>query len=199
MRKCSKTNVVSPDIIDIPEFGLKLHHTDKDVVTITFGKECFVAADMTKHPSVRCRTRDYSGLDLRLWTKSKVCAFWYIDENPFPYICKLKDILINKTYRAYGSMPIPKINLEEWRFIFQTIDDCIEATFDDIKQFCTNPPALYNNRSFGRLHTMRPREKVMNPIWRNFISFEYQQDLEYWRNKIGNMDVAEYHLLMYEE
>jgi hypothetical protein len=91
------------------------------------------------------------------------------------------------------AFPLKNLDLRDYAFMFTGIIDdevsVIKCDYDTFLEgnfdlFDASPLRFY----MGFRKNLRKEDKT-----------PYELSCEYWENKIGNMDVAEWHLLIYEE
>lgn len=164
---------MSPDLIKVND--IKLSSKNKDAISISLiSNEIHIFEGV--HPQLyRWYKIEREGFDFRIWTNSKSCSFWPCG-NCFKLLIEANECLKEMNYSE---------NLEEYTFYYTLngIDQIVKWNMI-IKMADTDiiPDQSFRPWRFSERKQMR----------KNSID-------KYWFNRIGNMDVAEWHLLMYEE
>ncbi len=161
--------IVSPDGIYVDE--IKLSCRDKDAIAITYvNGEIYIYKGL--HPTLyESRGITKEGFDFRIWTDSKICTFWPCKD------CFYLLVSANELLK-------PKYNLEEYTFYYTLNKNIHIVKWNSILKL-----------SNTNIIPDRPI-RLWNLNSRRIIKTEWER---YWLNRIGDMDVAEWHLLMYEE
>lgn len=179
--------LITPDRMYIPELGVSKRFDAMDAMVFVFHSGTFYTSGMRgTHPMIYGRENLWGpGIDGRLWKDAKVFSFWYRegDDNP---LFEIEEI--NKQF-----------NVEDYQFVFLGIvngeDKVVSCSYDDIPKirWDIRPVDTENLRWIwsGGVERRKPRKKT--------DSSAYGETCRYWENRIGGMDVAEWHLLMYEE
>jgi len=196
-----ENDICNPDSVYIFKWNLDLEYHDYDSKCITFLKNNTVILFRDNHIMLRkyykIKKSDVA-LDLRIWIENKLITFWTSDSKN--YLKTIKQCL--EQIKKENLID----NIDSYNIIFQKKDenntifiiDCpvseIDDAIDDEYYFQLNEN--YYNR--GRLHLMSPFLKK-NFIKQGEIHYQYIKSCQYWSDKIGNLDIAHYHLLIYEE
>ena len=209
MRTTARPHLVSPDRIMVPEWRLLLNCWDKDNIPLSLCNDVlYYGSFKSKHSEIHIKIHSQNTFDLRLWKERKTIAFWsqLPKDETFKTLLRVRDLFSHKKYVnvALPLKPIvDDINLDEYVVIFNC-DRCVfECTFSEIEKFCESGlyPVVdynYNRRPF---HLLTPMEKKLfeTKTIKSENMCYYLESCKYWEKRIGNMDVAEWHLLMYEE
>ena len=199
---------VTPDKLFIREWGL-----DEDInnaPNITFaliGEVLHLSKDV--HPRMYSRNRlgeGYSGFDGRIYTNKKVMMFWqYGTENTLQYVLKVIDKVCFSDFKSDVEVLSALVDFRPQDYVFIYLVEhnnepyICKCSYDDLKNLARDPNyKLSDTSSLRPFHLLPPQIKL------NFVTHEekktlYNMSCGYWAKRIGNMDVAEWHLLMYEE
>lgn len=212
-----KKNSATPDRIVVPDWGLFLLFYDAECVTFTyFNSLLYVGGRPLLHPPLYSEYKfDKCGFDGRLWSDKKMFTFWWCtDRMDFgkkevllwtQTICeKLKtgDWVVPSLNGKKVECP-EKVDITEYTFMFigivNDVNSIIRCSYDEfikgdfelydcskLRFFVPSNDSPYLRRV--KIKREEPKEKS-----------QYQLSCEYWDQRIGGMDVAEWHLLMYEE
>lgn len=212
-----KKNAATPDRIVVPDWGLFLIFYEGDNVTWTYinntlyaGKKPFL------HPPLYFEYNiTKNGFDGRLWLEEKIFTFWWCaDRMDFGQ----KEIISwTKTVREKlktGDWIVPslkgveaihpeKVDIADYTFMFiATVNGVPSIVRCDYEEFIKGDFEIYDcsklryfTPSNQSPYLSRLRKRKEEPTEKS----QYQLSCEYWDRKIGAMDVAEWHLLMYEE
>jgi hypothetical protein len=220
-RKC----VATPDRLIIPDWGMNFLFYENCNVTFTYYKnKLYVGNDVAVHHIMYSHFRFMEeGFDGRIWYKYKIFTFWYNADNcdmsrerVVEMVKDMKERLLNGDYIYYEHIipgmkkkreePPTRIDLSEYTFIFiATIDGNPEVVKCDYETFINPGFELFDTFKIRFFVTIgRGRGVVRNWMVDSIKEKKqektaYELSCEYWENKIGNMDVAEWHLLIYEE
>ena len=184
---------VSPDFVRIPDWGYSLKYNDKNAITIAYNKKELV---ITRKKHYQIRMRD--GFFGRLWTNSKVLSWWYTPEyNPYVTIHEIIDC-INYGIKCIideDIVTLPDINT--YTVIFnESSSTIISLSIPELKQYPFK--SQYDNNRIKRLHVMPPTYKFaiknIDDSIKRWNHLYYIEDCKVWTNRIGLMDVAEWHL-----
>ena len=179
--------LVAPDRLYIPQLGIacRFDEPDADVFVFHSGK-FYDGGRGGTHPFIYNRNDLWgAGVDGRLWTSRKIITFWHRDgdDDPLEAIGKLNG----------------QRNIEDYTIIFlgivggeEKIVVCPFQDLDEVRRKVT-PMDTDNLRWMWSANNRRrgPAKKKDNTA--------YSESCRYWERRIGNMDVAEWHLLMYDE
>lgn len=217
-RKC----VATPDRLIVPEWGTSLLFYENWNMSFTYYRDkLYVGGNAAVHPLMYTHFGFMEeGFDGRIWYKRKIFTFWY---NPDVFsgkrvvemVKEIRELLLTGDYEFYDYVvpgmkakpeePPTTIDISEYTFFFMAvIDGNPEVVKCDYETFINTGFELYNSfniRFFitaGRGRT-RVRNWMVDSIKTRREKTAYELSCEYWANKIGNMDVAEWHLLIYEE
>lgn len=184
---------VSPDFLEIKEWGYDLKFAAKDAVTIAYNEKELI---LTKLPHYK--TKMGTGFFARLWTGPKVLTWWYNpDYNPYITLWKIID-LIGCNVRCNIDVDMDIVgNIADYTVVFAVSKEVIVRM--PLKELRYNSiPCGFNNTRERIFHLVSPSEKrrIENidasiKEWRHLY---YLEDCKVWTNKIGLMDVAEWHL-----
>lgn len=209
------TQYANPDEIKINELHLFLNFRDYDAVVFSFVNDALYIGERTIiHPMLYQdnKINDYC-FDGRLWYDRKYFTFWFNkwddSKEIFTDICKMQNLLKNKSYVVNTHRTRNKINsilysinidISKYNFLFLIEDKgdtkIMLCDYDFIQKQAQNTTIILSSTNFHRFFIkLKKTKKEIKKIKYSV----YKEDCEYWKNKIGNMDVAEYHLLKYEE
>ena len=132
--------------------------------------------------------------------------FWqYGTENTLQCMLKVVDKISSCDFKSDMVLPWGGVAFQPQDYIFIYLVEIsneqyiCKCTYDDLKEMAKDPDyKLTDTSSLRPFHLLPPQIKL------NFVTHEekktlYDMSCEYWTKRIGNMDVAEWHLLMYEE
>lgn len=183
MQKLLTDRIISPDNIIIPEWHI-FCHTPTTVGIYTEGKLYF---SNNCHPWMWGKVK--SGFDFRVLPTGEL-VYWGSDY-PWSTLKKIKALFDKGQYTLLARTV--KFNLNS--VLVNEKDGIARYTFDELDQY---HPEVRDNLYERERHLMSPRlKRFMLP--KEQVSAEYKESCNYWKNKIGNLDVAEWHLLKYQE
>jgi len=206
-----KEQYASPDEIRIKD--LHIWVTFREINTITFtliNNTLYLGDSASVHPILYAKNNlRGNGFDGRLWCDKKYFTFWFNDwdntKEAFINICKINTYIKKKSFIPFTRHNLKKnivdeinslnIDITEYMFFFLVKDKndikVMMCDYDYIKKQAYNT-TISVSPTIRRFFVRPPKSKK--------ISYKaYIEDCNYWKNKIGNMDVALYHLLAYEE
>ena len=208
-----KLNSATPDRIFIPEWNIGCKFYMEEGVTWTYYHNLLYAGKRPLiHPSIYTayNFKDM-GFDGRLWTDFKLFTFWWCCDCGFgkkEIITWTKEIaekfrngdfVLPKVARLKTDLP-DTVDITEYTFMFNGIVDGAEKVIKcDYDTFIKGEFEIYDHKKlrFFRQKDIELGEKIL--YGESKEKSQYQLSCEYWDRKIGSMDVAEWHLLMYEE
>lgn len=191
-----KTNTVTPDRIIIPDLNINIYFRDNDQIAGTLCDNVLYFS--TVHTDIYKTFSLNSGIDFRIWIERKIIAFWFDQDNIFKQLKTIKDKLINGDFVCINKH-IDKTDISEFTIIYKYNKEIMYKT---VKEIIKNPDTEYsNNRKERFLHITSPilKKYLESPKDKQDKYQYYLEGCEKWVNIIGNLDVAEWHLLMYEE
>lgn len=199
---------VTPDLINIPMWGYLLYYTQDDAVSISYdGISVSIVGHGAAHPLARRLFKHFNKtFDIRLWKDSKVVSIWTTPEyEMFKSLIDIEKAISSNSYKhLYGEI-IHIGNLNEYKFLFceQKLLDVyvVRCNLLDLKDL--NEKSIVSNELERKWHIWTPEEKIQrlneNRILRLERYSHYRTMCSKWEHKIGNMDVVEWHLLIYED
>lgn len=232
----NKSMSVTPDYLNIEEWGYKLRHNDEDNIPFSYiSGDVIVGNSKLKHGSLYRFSEKYKPrqdvFDFRLWTKSKVVCAWIRNSNEIfdvleyvqnaieansyisaenaiikskiPRFVKHSDFKINNVPKEISKFP----SLLDYYIIFKeqtensiNVIRCKFSDFDDLRKQNIEILNTIDNRGW---HIMNPIQKTSlaknNRFIKEKLSNYYIESCNMWYNNIGNLDIAYWHLLRYEE
>ena len=184
---------ISPDNIEVSEWGYKLLYNQKDAITVSYNRERLIISKQY-HGQLPIT----EGFFARIWLDSKVISWWYNPEyNPYIMVWEIIDIL-QENKRCTLCPEAYKIgNLREYTAVF--LKDALTIVRMPVHELS---PLLFNfqhdNRRCRNFHIIPPYKKkklektdASMQMWKHLY---YLEDCKVWTKRIGSMDVAEYHL-----
>lgn len=190
-----RTNVVDPDTIDIPEWNIHLFFRNEQNLTVSVIDGKVYVYKNGEHRRIRWKVKSKNGIDARIWLKQKLISTWTEGGNVWKAIWKIKEALKSGDFIKWDDEQ--SIDISDFQFI---IKGPKKFTFDEIKQFIENEhyPDLLDNCYYRPFHIILPSDKKLY-LNKEYIINIYKENEKFWTDKIGSLDVAEWHLLMYEE
>ena len=203
-------HIVSPDCCVIPEWGLHLSCMDNRNMTIALCNDKLFCSHYEKHIFMeyyKQRKPDDIILEVRAWDEKKIISLWTPSIRGYIKDClmEIKDRLAVGDYVELYGFPNPPTDLSDYHIIF-TIQRALQlfivnCVFDELNKI--DEYAILDNSIERQWHILLPIEKYMhkkNNWAAQRAQYEYYyESIEMWKNKAGDMDIAKYHLLMYEE
>lgn len=193
---------INPNKVYIPAWGIKLYHYNADQCTISSTEnETFASWDLTiKHPTLNVLKRIKNPFEIRIWTDSKIITWWSNPKvSPFERLQKVYADLKSSNYVScrYDARPI---DLNYYTLIFREIIGGVPYIVQCKLQELTGHNE-YNNSFERSFHCMPPINKRFlmktSKIYRKWRHLYYREDCKVWSQRT-KLDVAEWHLLMYE-
>ena len=196
-----RTNEATPDEVFVPEWDYvdKFYNSDY-IAFIYLDGTLYMSNGPTAHPMMygKYKFRNH-GLDGRIWVPQRWFTFWFdsswTKDRLLDDIRKTRRLLLESNYTPFKAVDvsIPPIDISGYTFIFMGIIDgeqyIIECDYD-----------TFFSEDFELMDTAKLR------MFRPFRKYDlratdtpYRKSCKWWSKKIGGMDVAEWHLLMYEE
>lgn len=216
-----KNNCATPDRLVAKEWGMfKIFYETNGISWTYYDGELYAGRKPLLHPMIyNAYNFPKQGLDGRLWTEDKIFTFWWCKgdmEFGKKEILEWTEIVARKFKDADFIVPETKnlhvespgrIDITEYTYMFLGIVSGTPSVIKcDYETFIKGEFELYD---CSKLRFFR-KETRNHPVFRRppFITekqreakenSQYQRSCEYWTRRIGSMDVAEWHLLMYEE
>jgi hypothetical protein len=179
--------LIAPDRLYIPQLDIECRFDSPDAnVFVLHSGKLYEGGRIGSHPFIYNKNDLWgAGVDGRMWTRRKIVAFWHRDGDDDPLEAMEK---VNAQH-----------NIEDYTIIFLGIVDgqekIVVCPFQDLEEAKrkATPMDTDNLRWMWSANNKRrgPAKKKDNTA--------YAESCRYWKKRIGNMDVAEWHLLMYEE
>lgn len=190
---------IDPDHIYIEEENIKINISFEKQITITYLNDTVYIGNIILHPGIHNELKNSDGLDIRIFPDYKFVTIWPQQSKIyFKSLLDIKNKLKIGDYILLDDSEIDNLDISDFYLVFD--DDIIykykisELGNIDLEYF----ELKYDHRE-RTFHILTPVEKIKSEDFKMDKHFQYIQSNNYWRNKIGNLDVAEYHLLMYEE
>lgn len=207
----NSTERICPDQVYVPDLDLNLRFYDSDSFVITYLNDIVYVANNITHPQIYMKLgkrKDRDGIDVRLWRNRKILTVWLKKslEEIILSLFQIRDkllegnyVYIDKIYRRKEDST--KIDISDYSFVFEYGRHVYCYTFDELSIKYSEIINETKDKDLTQLpifHVLSPLDKIkyQNEEEKHLY---YLEDKKYWYDKIGNMDVAEYHLLMYEE
>lgn len=201
----TQDNIVTPECCHIPEWDISLSCQDKNTVSIAFYNDVayciFNGIHDVKHRE-NSTLEDY--LELRLWTDKKILAIWITGkENMKDILKRIQKKLLDADYIVNEGYEPISIDLSEYDVVFlENADDNLNIIKCSLEEFYDSDFNVMDNIYERQYHILHPEQKErMKRSGRFKRHFEryYQEGDKAWKDKIGDMDIAKYHLLIYGE
>ena len=201
----TQDNIVTPECCHIPEWNISLSCQDKNTVSVAFYNDTayciFNGIHDVKHRKNNT-LEDY--LELRLWTDKKILAIWITGKDNMKDILKRiqqklfdADYIVNEGYEPIG------IDLSEYEIVFlKKSEDELNIVKCSLDEFYNSDFNIMNNIYERQYHILTPMQKEQmkkSGRFRNEFRKYIKEGNKVWNDKIGDMDVAQYHLLIYGE
>ena len=211
-KKKDKQDIINPHMIVVKEWNLYGVFYDDDAITISFdGETVFLSKEnfIQKHPGVHSVIQNYNTVDLRCWEHRKIITFWIYEIDNVQMLKAFKESVVNGNVKEVTKEGVKEtcslnLDIENLEIIFCTkIGDVTyvnKAKIDELDDTCNN---MVSNHEKRISHTSSPTLKyeltLRDAELKNDRDAYFKEMDRIWTKKHGNMDVAEYHLLMYEE
>ena len=200
VKYCKNVCVATPDKIIVPEWNIKLR-MGMGTYTIALTYLDFkLYVSSRNHPMLYKDLHiNELGFDVRIWPKDHYVTFWCDETNKATVTAWLKDIQQKIEKRDYSAGPffLGKKNLDITgsTLIFMGIIDnetyVIKCDWDSFLSEDFELADTFSRRMF--LPLIERNSRLLNR------KAEYDETARFWEHKIGKMDIAQWHLLMYEE
>ena len=202
----TNNDVVNPELCYIKDWNINLSLRKGNTISISYYNNTVYSAFNSIHNVYHrkyCNEQDY--LDLRLWIDEKIICLWtYNIDNIVNIISNIQEKLENVDYIGENYKPI-KIDLSEYDVIFTVKDND-----NKIKIVKCSLQEFYNYPDFNILDNLYQRQyHIFSPVdkmkIKNTFRFKkkkkryFDEANKKWKDKIGDMDVAQYHMLIYGE
>ena len=200
----SQDSIVTPECCYIKDWNINLSCKDKNTISITYYNNTlyciFDGIHDVKHRQ-HCDEPDF--LELRLWIKEKIMAIWtYNKDNIATILSSIQQKLLAKEYIS-NKEEKDSIDLYEYDLLFLTYDDVLSIVRCSLVEFYLMPSnEIMDNRYERQYHILTPdmKEKLKRTSKYRIKQKQYYDESErVLKTKLGNMDLAEYHLLIYGE
>lgn len=211
MELCKKLytpdSVVTPECCYIKDWNINFSCKDKNTISISYYNNTLYAIFDSIHD---VKHREHSNLpdylELRLWTDKRIICFWtYNINNIADILYDIQEKLETADYISDESHTPIKIDLSEYDIIFT-----IKEENNDIKVIKCSLEEFYNYPTFNILdnlyqrqyHILTPEKKESLKRSGRFKQIQkkyYDEANKKWSDKIGDMDIAQYHMLIYGE
>lgn len=200
-----KGNEATPDRLVIPEWGYSIQFYSCEGVVFTYIENAlYVGMTPVVHPIMYSKYKfKEHGFDGRIWIQQKVLTFWFDCSKTKKEFCNdimtVRQKFLDRVFVSFSEKEpfLLDIDISDYTFIFIGVIDgknmIIRCDYDS---FFSEDFELFNTYT---LRFFRPFRRVKKEELKPGDKTEYQRYCEWWVNKIGSMDVAEWHLLMYEE
>ena len=196
---------VTPDLINIPKWKYLLYYNQKDAVSISYdGKDIVVIGNGEAHPAVkRYFKHTKETFDIRLWGKPKVLSVWTSPQyNIFASLQKVITSIQNNNYKVLHGWAVNIGDINEYSILFceQRLLDkyIVRCNIQDLQELNAADTYIVSNELERLWHIWTPEEKIRrlneSEALRLKKHFHYKTTCSKWKHKIGNMDVAEWHL-----
>lgn len=213
--KYSSEDIVTPECCYIKKFDIDLSCRNANTISISFYNNnlycIFNGIHNIEHIN---HSSENDFLEFRLWTDSKILAMWIYNSSTVINTMKIiQEKLFNGEYiievqEKYGKYKIVDdcdkipINLSEYDlvFLYKKDDDLeiIRCSFEEFYNICSNN--IVENFYERQYHILTPNDKQRFKIKYNKNHINYiKENTKKWKDKIGNMDIAQYHMLIYGE
>ena len=206
--KYSQEDIVTPECCYINKFDLNLSCRDTNIISVSFYNDIvyctFNSIHNIKHTK-HILEKDF--LEFRLWTDSKILVMWIYNNSTIINTMKtIQEKLINCDYiienqenQNYSKVPI---NLSEYDlvFLYKKDDDLeiIRCSLEEFYNICSDN--IMENFYERQYHILTPSDKQRLKMRYNKNHINYiKENTKKWKDKIGDMDIAQYHLLIYGE
>lgn len=198
-------NIVTPECCHIPEWDISLSCQDKNTVSIAFYNDtayCIFNGIHDVNYRKNSALEDY--LELRLWTDKKILAIWITGKDNMKDILKrIQQKLLDADYITNEGYEPISIDLSEYDIVFLENDNGnLNIVKCGLDEFYDPRFDVMDNIYERQYHILSPSQKEMmkkSGRLKKRLEQYYQEGDRALKNKIGNMDLAEYHLLIYGE
>ena len=198
-------NIVTPECCYIKEWDINLSCKDKNTISISYYNNTLYTIFNDIH-NVNHRKNsnlpDY--LELRLWTDKKIICLWtYNIDNIIDILINIQEKLKNNDYICENNI-LTEIDISDYNIIF-TIkeDDEIKIVKCTLQEFYDYPNFnILDNLYQRQYHILTPQQKESlkrSGRFRQIQKRYYDEANKKWNDKIGDMDIAQYHMLIYGE
>lgn len=198
--------VVNPNSLVIPKWGYNLEYTDEDALPISYDGNLVVVGNFSMaHPPLAGFFSPFTRrFDIRLWTESKVLSLWTNKGyDPFISLLDIYNKIQSNDFKNRWNILKDILNLNVYQIIFcrySTLSSqIVRCSFSDIENFISSDIELISNEFEKGWHILSPALKQellkSNKLLQQERYSHYRTMCSKWEHKIGNMDVAEWHLL----
>lgn len=187
---------VTPDRIIAPDLNIKVHFRAEDQIAGTLCDDVLYFS--TIHGDIYKTFSLDHGIDFRIWMWRGIMAFWFDQDDIFKKLEIIRDKLINGDFICINKH-IDKTDISDFTVIYKYNKEIMHKK---VKEIIENPDTEYsNNKNERLLHLTSPilKKYFESPKDKLNKYLYYLEGCRKWTKRIGNMDVAEWHLLMYEE
>ena len=202
----TQDNIVTPECCYIKDWNINLSCKDKNIISVSYyNNTLYVVFDNIHNYIHRKNSNLPDYLELRLWTDKKIICIWtYNINNIADILYNIQEKLETADYISNENHTPIKIDLLEYDIILTVKED------DEIKIIKCSLEEFYDYPTFNILdniyqrqyHILTPEQKEIMKKSRRFKQLHksyYDEANKKWSDKIGDMDVAQYHMLIYGE
>lgn len=204
IKSYTKEDIVTPECCYIKDWNVSLSWTTENSAAISYYDDTLYVNFNYRHdPDNRKYCKESDFLELRLWQNEKIICLWtYNKSNIASIIRKIQEKLLIKDYISNES--VISIDLYEYDLIFlSNKNNEFNITRCNLTEFYIIPDnEIVDNRYERTYHITSPKDKIrlqQNELFKKFKKKYYDEAEQCMKDKIGDMDVAEYHLLIYGE
>lgn len=183
----------TPDRVEVPEFGYSFRHFEEDGITWTYDGSSLYVSGFLIHSELRKAYRITPNTPIfegRIFKKLNLMTFWWDDcLGDLGYL--MGEVVSNLSGGKFFCPDNERVEFGnvDYSFIFPGIVDGVEniimCDFDGLVGGGFEPVQTYGMK-YGRSMYVTKRSA-------------YSESCLYWSKRAWGIDVAEYHLLAYEE
>lgn len=198
-------NIVTPECCYIPEWSISLSCQDKNTVSMTFYNDNLYCVFDGIHDVEHRKNENLEDyLDLRIWTDKKIIAVWIKDKRFAHILLRIEHKLRDGDYKVNNGYEPISINLAEYDIVFLSKEeDHLNIIKCPLYEFYENEDMNIQSNTYERqYHILTPMQKEQmkkSGRFRKKLNSYYSEGDKAWKDKIGDMDIAQYHLLIYGE
>ena len=202
-----KEDNITPECCYIKDWNINLSCKDKNTISISYyNNTLYTIFDSIHDTNHRKNSNLQDYLELRLWTDKKVICLWtYNINNIADILYNIQEKLETADYISDENHTPIEIDLSEYDIIFT-----IKEENNDIKVIKCSLGEFYDYPTFNILdniyqrqyHILTPEQKEImkkNRRLKQLHKKYYDEANKKWIDKIGDMDIAQYHMLIYGE
>ena len=205
--KYSQEDNITPECCYIKDWNINLSCKDKNTISISYYNNTLYAIFDSIHDTNHRKNSNLSDyLELRLWTDKKIICLWtYNINNITDILYNIQEKLETADYISDKNHTPIEIDLSEYDIVFTTKEENndIKVIKCSLEEFYNYPTFnILNNLYQRQYHILTPEQKESlkrSGKFKHYHKKYYDEANKKWNDKIGDMDIAQYHMLIYGE